>query len=412
MGKGELTLEKEILKKGKWEEITLSKVAKFRPSKTQVRDLSNLNCSFVPMKELNEKEIEFIPKEERKIGDVYKEYTYFENKDVLLDKVTPYFQNRKSGVAKDLVNGIGFGSSEFFVFRPSEKILPEFIYYFFMTEEFINKGVANMSGAVGLRRVTNDYVKNVKIPLPPLSEQRRILSKLDTLFAEIDASLALIDQNIAQAEALKLSVLDEEFGKIRKEENIFKIKDLAFTKSGATPRRSIKSYWGGNIPWLKSGELNDNKNIVENLEYITQKGLENSSAKIFPKGTLLMAMYGATAGKLGILGIEACTNQAVCSIQNDKGLFIEEYLYYYLLMIREKIILDSFGGAQPNISKRYIDNLDVPLPVKKERQQKIVQKLDALFAEIDALVLDYTQKRENLEALKSSLLDQAFKGEL
>ncbi|HLS11554.1 MAG TPA: restriction endonuclease subunit S [Flavobacteriaceae bacterium] len=412
MGKGELTLEKEILKKGKWEEITLSKVAKFRPSKTQVRDLSNLNCSFVPMKDLNEKEIEFIPKEERKIGDVYKGYTYFENNDVLLAKVTPCFQNRKAGVAKDLVNGIGFGSSEFFVFRPSEKILPEFIYYFFMTEEFINKGVANMSGAVGLRRVTNDYVKNVKIPLPPLSEQRRILSKLDTLFAEIDASLALIDQNIAQAEALKLSVLDEEFGKIRKEENIFKIKDLAFTKSGATPRRSIKSYWGGNIPWLKSGELNDNKNIVENLEYITQKGLENSSAKIFPKGTLLMAMYGATAGKLGILGIEACTNQAVCSIQNDKGLFIEEYLYYYLLMIREKIILDSFGGAQPNISKRYIDNLDVPLPVKKERQQKIVQKLDALFAEIDALVLDYTQKRENLEALKSSLLDQAFKGEL
>src|SRR5690625_5715007 len=95
MGKGELTLEKEILKKGKWEEITLSKVAKFRPSKTQVRDLSNLNCSFVPMKDLNEKEIEFIPKEERKIGDVYKGYTYFENNDVLLAKVTPCL-DRKS----------------------------------------------------------------------------------------------------------------------------------------------------------------------------------------------------------------------------------------------------------------------------------------------------------------------------
>lgn len=408
----ELIVDKEELIMEGWEEKLLVKATRFRPGKAQVKNLSHLECSFVPMKDLNERQIDFEPKEQRKIGEVYKGYTYFQDDDVLLAKVTPCFQNRKAGVAKNLTNGIGFGSSEFFVFRPSEDILSEFIYYFFMTEDFINNGVANMSGAVGLKRVSNTYIKSVKIPLPPLPEQRRIVSKLDALFAEMDASLALIDQNIEQAEALKLSVLDEEFSRIREKGNVFKIKEIAFTKSGATPRRSNKEYWNGNIPWLKSGELNDNKNITENSEYITQSGLDNSSAKLFPKGTLLMAMYGATAGKLGILGMEACTNQAVCSIQDNKSFFVEEYLFYYLLMIREQIILDSFGGAQPNISKKYIDNLEVPFPKNKKTQQKIVQKLDAVFGEIDGLVSEYRQKREDLEALKSSLLDRAFKGEL
>lgn len=285
---------------------------------------------------------------------------------------------------------------------------PKFLHYFCLGFDF-----TRLNKSTTLPSLTKKNLSEIKIPLPPLPEQRRIVSKLDALFTEIDASLVLIDQNIEQAEALKLSVLDEEFSAIKKQGNIFKIKDVAYTQSGATPRRSTKSYWdNGDIPWLKSGELSDNKNIIENSEFITQEGLENSSTKLFPEGTLLMAMYGATAGKLGILGMKACTNQAVCSIQNNKDLFIEEYLYYFLLMIREQIILDSFGGAQPNISKGYINNLEVPFPKTKAIQQKIVQKLDSIFEEIDGLVNDYKKKRENLEALKSSILDQAFKGKL
>jgi len=188
-----------------------------------------------------------------------------------------------------------------------------------------------------------------------------------------------------------------------------KLGDIAFTKSGGTPKRSQKSFWvNGEIPWLKSGELNDNKNITENTEYITQKAIENSSAKLFPKGSLLLAMYGATAGKLGILGMNAATNQAVCSIQNRNGLYIEEFIFNYLLLIREKIIRDSFGGAQPNISKSYIDNIKIPLPPLSE-QNRIVTKLDGLFAKIDQAIRLLEENIAHTEALMGSVLDEEFK---
>jgi len=187
-----------------------------------------------------------------------------------------------------------------------------------------------------------------------------------------------------------------------------KLGDIAYTKSGGTPKRGFKAFWeNGTIPWLKSGELNDNKNITENTEFITQVAIENSSAKLFPKGSLLLAMYGATAGKLGILGKDAATNQAVCSIQNKKGLFVEEFIFNYLLLIREDIIRDSFGGAQPNISKSYIDNIKIPLPPLPE-QQRIVAKLDNLFANIDKAIGLLEENIAHTQALMGSVLDEEF----
>lgn len=186
-----------------------------------------------------------------------------------------------------------------------------------------------------------------------------------------------------------------------------KIGEIAFTKSGGTPSRSNNSFWSGNIPWLKSGELNDSYNIVENTEFINESAIQNSSASIFPKGTLLLAMYGATAGKLGILGMDAATNQAVCSIQNKKGLFIERYLFYYLLFKREDIIKDSFGGAQPNISKTYIDNILVPLP-SVSKQIEIANHIDVIFEKIDNSISLLQENLLHSEALLLSIMDDEF----
>ena len=122
------------------------------------------------------------------------------------------------------------------------------------------------------------------------------------------------------------------------------------TTSGGTPSRKNQSYYqNGTIPWVKSGEL-ENNIITTSEEFITEEGLLNSSAKVFPAGTLLIALYGATIGKLAFLGIEASTNQAVCGIfQNEKVSL--KYLYYYLLFQRPSLIKQGVGGAQPNISQ-------------------------------------------------------------
>ena len=182
-----------------------------------------------------------------------------------------------------------------------------------------------------------------------------------------------------------------------------KIKDISKTQSWWTPSRAKAEFWWWDIIWLKSGELNDNQNVTKYTETITQAGIEWSSAKIFPKWTLVMAMYGATAWKLGILWVDAATNQAICSIQNHKWMFVEKYVYYFLLKEREKIIQDSFWWAQPNISKTYIDNLQIPLP-PLVTQQKIVEKLDELSAVI----------KENQEKIRGQIvaLDELWKSQL
>src|SRR3990167_11017663 len=115
--------------------------------------------------------------------------------------------------------------------------------------------------------------------------------------------------------------------------------------SGGTPSRNKKEYWKeGKIPWLKTQELNDGR-IYNSEEKITKLGLDNSSAKILPINTVLMAMYGATVGKLGILKIEATTNQAVCAITPHKNV-LNEYIYWYLYFYRDELVKQAFGGAQ------------------------------------------------------------------
>jgi type I restriction enzyme S subunit len=128
-----------------------------------------------------------------------------------------------------------------------------------------------------------------------------------------------------------------------------KLGEICFTTSGGTPSRKIGSYYEGTIPWVKSGEL-EKGTIIKTEEYITQDAIKSSSAKIFPKGTLLIALYGATIGKLGFLGVDAATNQAVCGIfQNEivDLLFLKHFLFFN----KRKLVEQSAGGAQPNISQ-------------------------------------------------------------
>ncbi len=155
--------------------------------------------------------------------------------------------------------------------------------------------------------------------------------------------------------------------------NRARLGDVSFTTSGGTPLRSKLDYFGGDIPWVKSGDLCDGLIPVTD-EFLTEAGLAGSSAKLLPSGTLLMAMYGATVGKLGILGFPAATNQAVCAIVPQDELD-RDYLFHFLLAKREELIASSRGGAQPNISQTIIRDLEVPLPPLDE-QRRIVDLLN------------------------------------
>jgi len=139
-----------------------------------------------------------------------------------------------------------------------------------------------------------------------------------------------------------------------------KLGEVCETTSGGTPSRKNPKYYDGKIPWIKSGELNFNT-IRDSEEKITADAIENSNAKILEKGTLLIALYGATVGRLAFLGIEAATNQAVAAIFTPKNLS-SKFLYWFLFSYREKLLTQRIGGAQPNISQGTLRNIPIPLP--------------------------------------------------
>ena len=180
-------------------------------------------------------------------------------------------------------------------------------------------------------------------------------------------------------------------------------------QSGGTPSRSNKTYYGGNIPWLKTGELNDG--LISYIpESITEEAVANSSAKINPTGSVLIAMYGATIGKLGILTFPATTNQACCACIEFNAI-IQLYLFYFLLSQRNEFIAKGGGGAQPNISKEIIVNTFIPLPPLSE-QQRIVMEIEKWFALIDQVEHGKSDLQTVIKQAKSKILDLAIHGKL
>lgn len=178
------------------------------------------------------------------------------------------------------------------------------------------------------------------------------------------------------------------------------------TTSGGTPSRSNSEYWKGDITWYKSGELNDDYLSKPAKEKITELGLKKSSANLFPKGTLLIAMYGATAGKLSILDIDATTNQAVCGFYNNPNV-ITEYLFHFFMANRSKMIEESWGMSQPNISQTYLRNFVFALP-SFEEQKAIVEKVETLMQKCQSLEQEIKTSEANAQMLMQAVLKEAF----
>ena len=185
--------------------------------------------------------------------------------------------------------------------------------------------------------------------------------------------------------------------------------DIGTWQSGGTPSRANKSYYGGNIPWLKTGDLNDNL-ITDIPESITEEAVEKSSAKINPSGSVLIAMYGATIGKLGILTFPSTTNQACCACIEYNGV-TQLYLFYYLLSQREQFIAKGGGGAQPNISKEIIVNTLIPIPPLK-KQHAIVDRIKQYFALIERIESGKNELKAIIKQTKDKILDLAIHGGL
>lgn len=179
--------------------------------------------------------------------------------------------------------------------------------------------------------------------------------------------------------------------------------------SGGTPSRKISDYYLGDIPWIKTGEL-DNDFVYETEEHISEAAIRNSSAKLYPVNTVMIAMYGATIGKVGIMGVKATTNQACANAVCGKNIYYK-YLFYYAISQKDSFISKGKGGAQPNISQEVIKKHEFPLPPLPE-QHRIVERIESLFSKLDEAKEKAQEVINSFETRKAAILHKAFSGEL
>jgi len=308
------------------------------------------------------------------------------------------------GIVPDALDG-AIVSSHYFLYDLEEtKIDRRFLHYFVRTPRFQKQ--VRAQGSTNYAAIRPAHVLGYEIPLPPISEQHRIVARIEGLAARIAEACSLRDQAAEGADVLVRQTAAGLFDSIG---NRVLLGDVCKTTSGGTPRRDRPELFWGDIPWVKSGELEDSfVNRAE--EHISEQALYSSSAKVFPSGTLVVALYGATVGKTGVLSIDAATNQAVCALFPG-GDLERDYLWWFLRRMRPVFLRHSFGGAQPNISQRALRETVIPVP-PLPGQRRIVKFLDGLNAQVDTLKRLQAETAAELDALLPSVLDRAFSGEL
>ena len=396
-----------------WEVKKLGEVCEIRPQKKESKEsLKNDELvSFVPMECLQIDNSNLLLKETRKLEEVYKGYTYFAENDVLLAKITPCFENGKLGIAKNLTNKVGFGSSEFYVFRPSEKILPEFLYHFLNRSQFRKDGKSRMSGAVGHKRVTKDFIEGSNINFPPLPEQKRIVAILDEAFEAIDKVKANTQKNLQNARELFQSYLQQTFSNKGDDWEVRKLEEIT-SKLGDGLHGTPKYTEDGDYHFINGNNLKDGLivfkkqtkrvSIEEYKKY--KKDLNYRTVLVSINGTLgNVAFY---KGEKVILGKSACYFNLNDNVDKSfiKYAFSSPYFIKYAHM-------EATGATIKNVSLKTMRNFLVPLPPLPE-QKRIVTELDKLSEQTKRLEAIYQQKLDDLDELKQSILQKAFTGEL
>ena len=255
----------------------------------------------------------------------------------------------------------------------SERLNKDYLYEILSYKDTQQQFSESAVGGV-VQNLNTERVKTTKISLPPLEVQQQIVDECEAIEQSVINAKEAV-QDAKQEISIKVS-------KVIQSSNYEEIKigNLTETSSGGTPLSSVNEYYaGGTIPWINSGEVSKGEIWVAD-NFITELGLKNSSAKIFPKETVLLAMYGATAGKVGILKIDACSNQAICGIMPNNR-YLSKFLYLQLDSMYEYLLSLRTGIARDNLSQSKIKDIKIKLP-PLSIQEKLVSEVEKLEQEI------------------------------
>jgi len=378
-----------------WQTKALTDICEIKPPKSEARRRFKDSdpVSFVPMEDLGIDQMFLEPRAERQFSQVAGSYTYFADGDVLLAKITPCFENGKLGIARGLTNGVGFGSSEYIVFRPHADLIAEYLYYFLLQDSFRAEGIKSMGGAVGHKRVSKDFIERARIPVPPLLEQQRIVAILDGSFAGLTTATANAEKNLKNARELFDSYRDSLLAKSWPKKRLGEVCEnldsrrvpitKKFRRPGPTP------YYGASGPV----DFVDDFLFDEDLLLVSEDG-----------ANLVMRTYPIA---FSISGKAWVNNHA--HVLRFTNFASQKWIEYYLNSV--SLMPYVSGMAQPKLNQRALNSIPVPFPSLKE-QEREVERFDELFAQVNSLKEAYGDRISLIGELKQSILHKAFSGEL
>ena len=278
-------------------------------------------------------------------------------------------------------------------------------FYYYFSQKFYKRVMA-MTAKSSVDSVRLDFISEMHLPFPSLPEQRALAS----YFTSLDAQIAASTSRLSSLKQIKAASLLNMFP--QKGETVPRVRfkgfegewvrqrlgDISASFSGGTPAVSVSDYYGGNIPFIRSGEIHENRTQL----YITQAGLNNSSAKIVEKGTILYALYGATSGDVGISKLRGAINQAILAIEPTKDIdnfFLAGFLQSY----KNRIINELLQGGQGNLSGSLVKKILLAIPSLSEQRA-----IASYFTALDAQITLHRERLEKLKQIKAACLEKMF----
>lgn len=389
---GRWPLQKGGLKmKTSWPVKKLGEVAEINPRKSEVKDLSDTSkVSFVPMRAVDAASGEIENPEVRGLGEVKNGYTCFKENDVLFAKITPCMQNGKFAITKNLVNGIGFGSTEFHVIRLSKRILPEWIYLLLRQKSFREEAERHMTGTAGQQRVPKEYLENLEIPMPAIEEQKRIVAKLEKILKPQE----IADGQLDDVDQLFRSSCSVAFSEINDSSKMVLLGEVCDVVKGKSPTLKTPK---GKYPLVVTAESRRTSDEYQFDTVAVCVPLISSSGH----GHADIKRIHYQEGKFALANI-----MAAITPQNSSTLS-PRFLYYYLDFYKERLVVPLMGGsANVTVPIDSLGTIKIPLP-SINKQTTLVEKL----RRIDQLKKELTERRLLMDEMFNSSSHAAFQGE-
>lgn len=302
-------------------------------------------------------------------------------------------------------------------------VASKYLFYFLRLEFLSGRFMGESTQTTNIANINTTKLGNLVFPLSPLAEQQRIVDRIESLFDKLDEAKEKAQAVVDGFETRKAAILHKAFtGELtqqwRKQNHVAleewrrkKISQCCKLGSGGTPSRKHPEYYTGEIPWIKTGEIDWNE-VYNSEEHITEQAITDSSAKLYAPGAVLVAMYGMgmTRGRAALLMAQAATNQAVCVLQPDEQLY-NRFLYYFFMCNYWTVREMAIGGNQLNLSATIISKFEIPIPNISEQTQ-IVWILDELLTKEQQAKEAAEAVIEQIDTMKKAILARAFRGEL